>query len=108
MSSPKSEKKSSEVSNNTASFEKKESNNGTSSTKSGVSVEKEKKVDAVESLKKCDFFDGEWVKDDKYKVYYKPGSCSLIDEQFNCVLNGRPDKDYQKFKWKPKGCDLPR
>ncbi|KAI4310651.1 hypothetical protein MLD38_035614 [Melastoma candidum] len=64
-------------------------------------------ADPLESLRKCNFFDGNWVRDDSYPLY-KPGSCSLIDEQFNCVLNGRPDKDYQKMKWKPKGCDLPR
>ncbi|CAN1278094.1 Protein trichome birefringence [Linum perenne] len=61
----------------------------------------------VESLEGCDLFDGEWVMDDSYPLY-KPGSCSFIDEQFNCILNGRPDKDYQKYKWKPHGCTLPR
>ncbi|KAJ6304021.1 hypothetical protein OIU77_017823 [Salix suchowensis] len=61
----------------------------------------------IDDLVNCNFFDGKWVKDDSYPLY-KPGSCSLIDEQFNCILNGRPDKDYQKYKWKPKGCTLPR
>lgn len=60
-----------------------------------------------ESLKDCEFFDGEWIKDDSYPLY-KPGSCKLIDEQFNCISNGRPDKDFQKLKWKPKKCSLPR
>ncbi|CAN8298459.1 unnamed protein product [Cochlearia groenlandica] len=60
-----------------------------------------------ESLKECEFFDGEWIKDDSYPLY-KPGSCKLIDEQFNCISNGRPDKDFQKLKWKPKKCSLPR
>lgn len=75
-------------------------------TVSGTSA-KQGTGDWIESLKKCDFFDGEWVKDDSYPLY-KPGSCSLIDEQFNCILNGRPDKDYQKYRWRPKGCNLPR
>ncbi|XP_020212653.1 protein trichome birefringence [Cajanus cajan] len=65
------------------------------------------KDELMESMIKCDFFDGEWVKDDSYPLY-KPDSCSLIDEQFNCIRNGRPDKEYQKYKWKPKGCSLPR
>ncbi|KAA8518286.1 hypothetical protein F0562_015831 [Nyssa sinensis] len=55
----------------------------------------------------CSLFDGNWVRDDSYPLY-KAGSCSLIDEQFNCFLNGRPDNGYQKLKWKPKGCNLPR
>ncbi|KAG2334818.1 hypothetical protein Bca52824_005998 [Brassica carinata] len=60
-----------------------------------------------ESLKDCEFFDGEWIMDDSYPLY-KPGSCKIIDEQFNCITNGRPDKDFQKLKWKPKKCSLPR
>ncbi|CAD5322788.1 unnamed protein product [Arabidopsis thaliana] len=61
----------------------------------------------IESLKSCEFFEGDWVKDDSYPLY-KPGSCNLIDEQFNCISNGRPDVDFQKLKWKPKQCSLPR
>lgn len=90
------------VSNYTASLAKKQSNE----TKPGVSAKKGND-DLVESLMKCDLFDGNWVRDDSYPLY-KPGSCSLIDEQFNCIHNGRPDKDYQKYKWKPKHCTLPR
>ncbi|XP_050228640.1 protein trichome birefringence [Mercurialis annua] len=63
--------------------------------------------DLVKKMVNCDLFDGEWVKDDSYPLY-KPGSCSFIDEQFNCIRNGRPDKNYQKYKWKPKGCSVPR
>ncbi|KAI4300673.1 hypothetical protein L6164_034022 [Bauhinia variegata] len=86
------------VSNNyTASLSKKQSD-GTNTSE---------KDDLIKSLIKCDFFDGEWVKDDSYPLY-KPGSCALIDEQFGCIQNGRPDKDYLKYKWKPKGCNLPR
>ncbi|KAL0708063.1 hypothetical protein Bca4012_074489 [Brassica carinata] len=61
----------------------------------------------IKSLKNCDFHEGEWVKDDSYPLY-KPGSCNLIDEQFTCISNGRPDVDFQKLKWKPKQCTLPR
>ncbi|KAM0027629.1 putative PMR5 domain, PC-Esterase [Helianthus debilis subsp. tardiflorus] len=63
--------------------------------------------DLVKKLVNCDLFDGEWVKDESYPLY-KPGSCSLIDEQFNCFNNGRPDNAYQMLKWKPKSCSLPR
>ncbi|KAK1353623.1 hypothetical protein POM88_051988 [Heracleum sosnowskyi] len=71
------------------------------------SPEKSKTEKMMEQLMKCDFFDGEWVKDDSYPLY-KPGSCTLIDEQFNCFLNGRPDQEFQQYKWKPKGCILTR
>ncbi|KAL1204744.1 Protein trichome birefringence-like 1 [Cardamine amara subsp. amara] len=76
------------------------------STASPMRKQRKKRREIV-SLKKCEFFEGEWVKDDSYPLY-KPGSCNLIDEQFNCISNGRPDVDFQKLKWKPKKCNLPR
>ncbi|KAL3327121.1 hypothetical protein AABB24_037690 [Solanum stoloniferum] len=72
-----------------------------------ANVEKKRDVDLVKSLLNCDFFDGNWVKDESYPLY-KPGSCSLIDEQFNCFINDRPDSGYLKMKWKPNACSLPR
>ncbi|KAH7842178.1 hypothetical protein Vadar_002323 [Vaccinium darrowii] len=70
-------------------------------------LKKEGSENLVEKLTNCDLFDGEWVRDESYPLY-EPGSCSIIDEQFNCFVNGRPDNDYYKLKWKPKGCSLPR
>ncbi|KAG6429038.1 hypothetical protein SASPL_107077 [Salvia splendens] len=85
--------------NLTSSLMKKQ-NNSTNAQEKGTG-------DLIKSLMNCDLFDGNWVKDDSYPLY-KPGSCALIDEQFNCFRNGRPDNDYYKLKWKPKGCTLPR
>ncbi|KAG1334215.1 protein trichome birefringence [Cocos nucifera] len=63
--------------------------------------------DWIDALKSCDIFQGNWVKDDSYPLYPE-GSCPHIDEHFNCYLNGRPDRAYQKLRWKPDGCDIPR
>ncbi|XP_019165713.1 PREDICTED: protein trichome birefringence-like [Ipomoea nil] len=63
--------------------------------------------DFIKSLLNCDFFDGKWVKDESYPLY-KPGSCSVVDEQFDCFLNGRRDSDYYKYRWKPNACTIPR
>ncbi|WJX62018.1 hypothetical protein P8452_47059 [Trifolium repens] len=65
----------------------------------------EKKV-GVFDFEKCNIFDGNWVKDDS-KPYYPLGSCPFVDRDFDCHLNGRPDSDYVKWKWKPNGCDIP-
>lgn len=88
--------------NLTSSSMKKKSN----ATNSSVSS-KQGSVDLIKSLMNCDLFDGHWVGDDSYPLY-KPGSCSLIDEQFNCFQNGRPDNGYHHLRWKPKGCNVPR
>ncbi|CAH1432321.1 unnamed protein product [Lactuca virosa] len=77
-------------------------------TKNVTSLGKKQGIDdLVKNLVNCNLFDGDWVRDDSYPLY-KPGSCSLIDEQFNCFSNGRPDLGFQNYKWKPKGCSLPR
>ncbi|KAL1820988.1 hypothetical protein DCAR_0417359 [Daucus carota subsp. sativus] len=90
------------VTNANTSLPKKEEKD--SSSHVPVNVEREK---LVGKLMNCDLFHGEWVRDDSYPLY-KPGSCSLIDEQFNCFRNGRPDKGFQQMKWKPQHCTLPR
>ncbi|CAI9301285.1 unnamed protein product [Lactuca saligna] len=89
--------------NSTSSVVNKGGNNGTNTgrlAKPGIE-------DLVKNLSNCNLFDGNWVRDESYPLY-KPGSCSLIDEQFNCFVNGRPDKVFQMLKWKPKACTLPR
>ncbi|XP_017971696.1 PREDICTED: protein trichome birefringence-like 2 [Theobroma cacao] len=60
------------------------------------------------SFETCDFFDGRWVRDDRSKPYYRPGSCPYIDRDFNCQRNGRPDNGYIKWRWQPNRCDIPR
>ncbi|CAN1806661.1 Protein trichome birefringence-like 4 [Linum perenne] len=54
----------------------------------------------------CNIFDGNWVPDDSDPVY-PPGSCTFLDDSFNCFKNGRADLGYLRFRWKPYGCDIP-
>ncbi|XP_026445574.1 protein trichome birefringence-like 42 [Papaver somniferum] len=39
---------------------------------------------------------------------YDSSKCPWVSESFLCVPNGRPDKDYLKYRWSPSGCDAPR
>ncbi|PRQ40980.1 putative PMR5 domain, PC-Esterase, protein trichome birefringence-like 2 [Rosa chinensis] len=59
-----------------------------------------------DSDKKCDIFDGKWVRDDS-KPYYPGGSCPHVDKVWNCHSNRRPDSAFLKWKWQPNGCDIP-
>ncbi|ONM62357.1 Protein trichome birefringence-like 1 [Zea mays] len=65
------------------------------------------KADWIENMARCDMFYGNWVRDDSYPLY-PAGSCPHVDESFNCHLNGRPDKAYERLRWQPSGCIIPR
>ncbi|XP_045807462.1 protein trichome birefringence-like 42 [Trifolium pratense] len=57
----------------------------------------------------CDFSQGQWVVDESYYPLYDASSdCPFIVQGFDCLINGRPDQDYLKYRWKPSACDLPR
>ncbi|XP_021670901.2 protein trichome birefringence-like 6 isoform X2 [Hevea brasiliensis] len=59
------------------------------------------------STRGCDVTKGRWVYDESYPLYTS-SSCPFIDEGFDCVGNGRLDKDYMKWRWQPQDCDIPR
>jgi len=61
----------------------------------------------VRKMEQCNWFDGKWGKDDSYPIF-APGSCPHIDEPFNCFINGRLDSEYQKYRWQPRHCNIPR
>ncbi|KAL2323860.1 hypothetical protein Fmac_022918 [Flemingia macrophylla] len=64
-------------------------------------------MDSVEMGNSCDFYEGSWVRDDSYPLY-SAGSCPFIDEPFNCFVNGRRDNMFEKYRWQPKNCNIPR
>ncbi|GLJ42434.1 hypothetical protein SUGI_0879240 [Cryptomeria japonica] len=56
---------------------------------------------------KCNLFKGKWVHDPEGPLYTNE-TCAHIQGHQNCMRNGRPDKEYLYWRWKPNGCDLPR
>ncbi|OEL21944.1 Protein ESKIMO 1 [Dichanthelium oligosanthes] len=56
----------------------------------------------------CDLYKGHWVYDEAHAPLYKESGCGFLTEQVTCMRNGRRDDDYQKWRWQPDGCDLPR
>ncbi|XP_059306298.1 protein YLS7 [Lycium ferocissimum] len=55
----------------------------------------------------CDLYHGKWISDQSGPLY-RNDSCPVLTQMQNCQGNGRPDKDYENWRWKPTQCDLPR
>ncbi|KAK1283653.1 hypothetical protein QJS10_CPB21g01421 [Acorus calamus] len=55
----------------------------------------------------CDVFEGRWVYDEETRPQYAESSCPYIQPQLTCERYGRPDREYQHWRWQPRRCDLP-
>ncbi|KAK6275658.1 hypothetical protein POUND7_005367 [Theobroma cacao] len=74
---------------------------GTSSSASSKASE----INSVDSG--CDLYHGNWFYDPQGPLYTN-NSCPVLTQMQNCQGNGRPDKEYENWRWKPSKCDLPR
>ncbi|XP_047335314.1 protein trichome birefringence-like 33 [Impatiens glandulifera] len=62
----------------------------------------------VDDDRKCDVFSGRWVWDEETTPMYEESDCPYIQPQLTCQKRGRPEKDYQHWRWQPWDCSLPR
>lgn len=54
----------------------------------------------------CDLLKGKWIYHPAGPLYTN-NTCMFITQMQNCQGNGRPDKEYENWRWKPDDCDLP-
>ncbi|KAF2315739.1 hypothetical protein GH714_040274 [Hevea brasiliensis] len=55
----------------------------------------------------CDLYHGIWLFDSQGPSYTN-NTCPVLTQMQNCQGNGRPDKEYENWRWKPSQCQLPR
>ncbi|CAK7325240.1 unnamed protein product [Dovyalis caffra] len=72
--------------------------------------EEDDEVDIVQTRhdpsRSCNFVSGKWVFDQSYPLY--DSNCPYLSSAVTCQKNGRPDSDYEKWRWQPHGCSIPR
>lgn len=72
--------------------------------------EEDNEVDIVQTRhdpsRSCNFESGKWVYDQSYPLY--DSNCPYLSTAVTCQKNGRPDSDYEKWRWQPHGCSIPR
>lgn len=61
-----------------------------------------------EKKNSCDLFKGKWVFDNTSYPLYKESECPYMSDQLACHKHGRPDLEYQYWRWQPHGCNLKR
>ncbi|CAK8572150.1 unnamed protein product [Lathyrus sativus] len=92
----------------TTSKEASVSSDNSTSTAVPESVEKPDNTAYAGSVNSgCDLYHGNWVHDPLGPLYTN-NTCPVLTQMQNCQGNGRPDKDYENWRWKPFQCDIPR
>ncbi|GJP61755.1 hypothetical protein CLOP_g18892 [Closterium sp. NIES-67] len=56
----------------------------------------------------CDISKGWWISANRHLPLYTGLKCPYIRSSQNCQNQGRPDLQFQKYKWVPSGCTVQR
>lgn len=55
----------------------------------------------------CNYGKGKWIKVNSRPLYSGFGCKKFLSAIWACRLMKRTDFSYERFQWKPQGCDLP-
>lgn len=83
----------------------------TSSSKHGLKVSKPTKFyenGKPKTKGRCNIFEGKWVYDPEQSPLYDSAKCPFLSERVSCQRNGRPDKEYERWRWEANDCKIPR
>ncbi|XP_074294126.1 protein trichome birefringence-like 42 [Silene latifolia] len=61
----------------------------------------------IKTEKECNIFEGKWVYKTEQVRLYDTNTCPFLEEKMSCQKNGRPDFEYEKWRWEPTNCDIP-
>ncbi|MCO5561709.1 hypothetical protein L7F22_015332 [Adiantum nelumboides] len=53
----------------------------------------------------CNIWKGDWISHTPEPTYSNK-TCSFIQDHQNCIKNGRPDRGFLHWRWKPRECNL--
>ncbi|XP_022740971.1 protein trichome birefringence-like 42 [Durio zibethinus] len=59
-------------------------------------------------IERCNIFEGKWVYDPEESPLYDSAMCPFFSDRASCQTNGRPDKEYEKWRWEANECKIPR
>ncbi|KAK9689896.1 hypothetical protein RND81_09G089100 [Saponaria officinalis] len=57
--------------------------------------------------KSCNIFEGRWVYRPEEVPGYDTNTCPFLEEKMSCQKNGRPDFEYEKWRWEATHCGIP-
>ncbi|KAL5729927.1 hypothetical protein ACHQM5_002815 [Ranunculus cassubicifolius] len=64
--------------------------------------------DNLQKNKTCNIYDGKWVYDAKETELQDVTDCPFLSSQVSCKRNGRPEFEYEKWRWESSNCEIPR
>ncbi|KAL0450973.1 UNVERIFIED_CONTAM: protein trichome birefringence-like 35 [Sesamum latifolium] len=65
-------------------------------------------LQAGSAVEGCDLFSGKWVFDNTSYPLYNESRCPYMSDQLACKKHGRPDIEYQFWRWQPHNCNMKR
>ncbi|XP_021273654.1 protein trichome birefringence-like 42 [Herrania umbratica] len=81
---------------------------GSKYPKPSKNFDDEKPNSTEKKMRRCNIFEGKWVYDPGESPLYDSAMCPFLSDRASCQRNGRPDKEYERWRWEANECKIPR